>query len=65
MNSYIIKLDKKETESLIKEIESHDHCSEINELLGYEELIDFTDELLQQNIKYVELLKRIEILQVS
>jgi len=65
MNSYIIKLDQKETENLIKEIESHEYCLDKNELIGYEELIDYTDELLQQNNKYVELLKRIEILQES
>ena len=56
MNSFVIKLNQKETEFLIEMIKFQDDYSEKNEIFGYEELIDFAENLLEQNTKYLELL---------
>lgn len=60
MKSLVIKLNQKETENLIEMIESHDDFLEKNEVMNYEELFEFTEGLLEQNLKYGELLKKIE-----
>ena len=60
MNSFVIKLNQKETENLIEMIKNHNNISNKNEIFGYDELVFFADNLLKQNIKYIELLKKIE-----
>jgi hypothetical protein len=60
MNSFLIKLNENEKYSLIKMIKDNDDFFNKDKIIGQEELISFTENLLEQNIKCNEFLKKIE-----
>ncbi|PCI95016.1 MAG: hypothetical protein COB15_12430 [Flavobacteriales bacterium] len=60
INSFVIKLNQDEAELLIKMIENNEKILNKNEIMGYDELVCFTDMLLQQNIQYQKVFKKIE-----
>ena len=60
INSFVIKLNQDEAEHLIKMIENNEKILNKNEIMGYDELVCFTDMLLQQNMQYQKVFKKIE-----
>ena len=60
INSFVIKLNQDEAELLIKMIENNEKILNKNEIMGYDELVCFTDMLLQQNMQYQKVFKKIE-----
>ena len=60
INSFVIKLNQDEAEHLIKMIENNEKFLNKNEIMCYDELVSFTDKLLEQNIQYQKVFKKIE-----
>ena len=60
INSFVIKLNQDEAELLIKMIENNEKFLNKNEIMGYDDLVCFTDKLLQQNMQYQKVFKKIE-----
>ena len=61
MNSFLIKLNENEKYNLIKMIKDNDELYNKDEIIGQEELICFAENLLEQNVKCNEFLKKIEL----
>ncbi len=60
MNSFLIRLNENEKYNLINMIKYNDELFNRDEIIDQEELISFAENLLEQNIKCNEILKKIE-----
>jgi len=61
MSSFVIKLNEVEVCDLIEMIDRVNNESDKGEIIDLEELASLADNLLQQNIKCLEYLKKIEL----